>query len=308
MVRVGSLFSGIGGIDLGLQRAGMEIAWQVEIDPYCQQVLAKHYPDVPRYGDIKTVRGDELEPVDILAGGPPCQPVSIAGKRRGAADDRWLWGEALRLVDELRPRWCLFENPTGIVSMGLDDILAALEGWGYSWQTAVIPACAVGAPHRRNRVWIVAYAGRIAEGDASDGPCVESVHSSATRIWTEAGNRPANIGQDVADSAGAGLSQRRPTGFASLESQGTAGTQPGPQRCGGRAAKSGVGRVFDGLPAGMDFHWPAGPGEAQHDWEPPRLARGVPHRTARLKALGNAVVPQVVEMIGRAIMAAEVGR
>ena len=262
-MRVGSLFSGIGGMDLGLERAGMEIAWQVEIDDYCRQVLAKHWPDVPRYGDIKELRGDELEPVDLLVGGPPCQPVSVAGKRQGAGDDRWLWGEALRIVGHIRPRWCLFENPSGIISMGLDDILSALEAWGYACRTVTIPACSVGAPHRRDRVWVVAD--RDGKRTSRQQACWARGH----------GRRPNDCGET-------GGGETRPP-------------------------ESSVGRVLDGLPSALDCCWPAGPGDEQHDWEPPRLARGIPNRTKRLKALGNAVVPAVVEVIGRAIMAADEG-
>src|SRR6266487_3849645 len=101
-MRFGSLFSGIGGLDLGLERAGMECRWQVEIDPYCQAVLRKHWPGVPKYEDVRTI-SDELERVDLVCGGFPCQPVSLAGRRRGAADERWLWPEFARLLRVLRP-------------------------------------------------------------------------------------------------------------------------------------------------------------------------------------------------------------
>ena len=150
------LFSGIGGFTLGLERAGMTCVGHVEIGPFCQKVLRKHWPEVPLIADVKEVQGDEFGAVELICGGPPCQPVSIAGKRQGQSDDRWLWGEALRLVEVVRPSWCLFENPSGIVSLGLDRILADLEGFGYSTGTSEIPACAVDAPHIRQRVWIVA--------------------------------------------------------------------------------------------------------------------------------------------------------
>ena len=291
-MRVLSLFSGIGGIDLGLTRAGMTIVGQVEIDDYCRQVLAKHWPNVKRLGDIKQVRGDEFGPVDLLAGGPPCQPFSVAGKRGGTADDRHLWPEMLRLVCACRPAWVLVENVAGLVGMVLDVILADLEAEGYRGQAFVVPACAVGAPHRRDRVWIVAHSDGQRQLQPQGAVCLE-------RRWT------SDSGEDAAHTAGEGLPESRPTGFASVESQ--RATRPffGPQRRGGRATQSCLGRVLDGLPAGLHGHWPAAPGQPQHDWEPPRLARGIPNRTARLKALGNAVVPQVVEMIGRAILQAD---
>ena len=157
-MRFVELFAGIGGFSLGLERAGMTCVGLVEIDPFYGKVLRKHWPEVPLIRDVKKVQGDEFGAVELICGGPPCQPVSLAGKRQGQDDDRWLWGEALRLVEVIRPPWCLFENPPGIVSLGLDRILADLEGFGYATGTFEIPACAVDAPHIRQRVWIVAHA------------------------------------------------------------------------------------------------------------------------------------------------------
>jgi DNA (cytosine-5)-methyltransferase 1 len=156
-LKVGSLFSGIGGFDLGLERAGFEIAWQSEIDPYCLKVLEKHWPRVKRYGDIREMRGDDLEPVDLICGGFPCQPFSCAGKRGGQTDDRYLWPEMLRIITEVRPRWVIGENVPGIINLALDQVLSDLEDAGYACQSFIIPACGVGALHRRDRVWIVGY-------------------------------------------------------------------------------------------------------------------------------------------------------
>ena len=305
-MRVGSLFSGIGGIDLGLQRAGMEIAFQVEIDPYCQQVLAKHWPDVPRYGDIKTLRGDELEPVDLLAGGPPCQPFSVAGKRGGTADDRHLWPEMLRLVQSCRPAWVLVENVAGLVGMVLDHILADLEGESYQTQTFVIPACGVGAPHRRYRTWVVAHTYQHAP-ERTGVACMDSTagqskarEGAEQRLAFECGC------QDVADTNRGRREQRDPRqrGISIAYSQ--RGGESGSN------AQSCVGRVVNGLPDRLDGRWPAprieGGYSPQYDWEPPRLAQNAPHRGRRVSALGNAVVPQVVEVIGRAILAAHTAR
>ena len=155
-MRFGSLFSGIGGLDLGLERAGMECAWQVEIDDYCTRVLEKHWPGVTKHKDVKHVGKRNLEPVDLIAGGFPCQPHSVAGKRRGAADDRNLWPEYLRIIKELRPRYVLGENVPGIVSTYLDTVLSDLEGEGYTCTTFNIPAVALDAPHRRERIFVVA--------------------------------------------------------------------------------------------------------------------------------------------------------
>ncbi|HUW16456.1 MAG TPA: DNA (cytosine-5-)-methyltransferase [Actinomycetes bacterium] len=190
MPTFGSLFAGIGGIDLGLERAGWTPRWSVEWDPYCQHVLAHHWPDVPRHGDIRTVHcaaacphGDAehlgrevaqghqaapaigtgcrscLEPVDLIAGGFPCQPWSMAGKRQGTEDDRWLWPEFERTIRELRPRYVLVENVPGLLAGrgGMGAVLGGLAALGYDAEWDCIPASAVGAPHRRDRVWIVAH-------------------------------------------------------------------------------------------------------------------------------------------------------
>jgi len=153
-MRYGSLFAGIGGIDLGLERAGMECAWQVENDPYCIKVLEKHWPNTRRYEDVRSVTNPE--PVDLLAGGFPCQPHSVAGKRRGAEDDRNLWPEYLRLIKETRPRYIIAENVLGIVSTYIDTVLSDLESEAYTCWTFNLPACAFDAPHRRERIFIVA--------------------------------------------------------------------------------------------------------------------------------------------------------
>ena len=154
----GSLFSGIGGFDLAAQWAGFENVFQVEIDPFCRKVLEKNFPNVKRYTDIKEFNGKEYEgAVDIISGGFPCQPFSCAGKRRGKADDRFLWPEMLRVISEIKPRFVVGENVAGIVNMELDSCLSDLESQGYETETYIIPACAIGAPHRRNRVWIIAY-------------------------------------------------------------------------------------------------------------------------------------------------------
>jgi len=154
MMTHGSCFSGIGGFDLAAQWAGIETTWQIENNPFCQKVLRKNFPEAKIYGDIYETR--ELEPVDIITGGFPCQPFSQAGKRQGKADDRYLWPEMLRIITEVKPTWIIAENVAGIINMALDQVLFDLEMADYSCQTIIIPACAVNAPHRRDRVWIIA--------------------------------------------------------------------------------------------------------------------------------------------------------
>ena len=151
------LFSGIGGFSLGLERAGMQTVAFCESDKFCQKVLAKHWPDIPIHENIEELDGRQYRgTVDLVCGGFPCQPFSVAGQQRGAEDDRALWPEMLRVIREVEPAWVIGENVSGIINMELDNVLSDLENSGYSCQTFVIPACAVDAPHRRDRVWIIA--------------------------------------------------------------------------------------------------------------------------------------------------------
>ena len=153
------LFSGIGGFALAASWVWPEheVVAFCEQDQFCQKVLSKHWPDVPVNTDIHTLRGDEFGSIDLVSGGFPCQPYSVAGKRRGAEDDRALWPEMLRIIKEAKPTWVLGENVAGIIKMELDKVLSDLESIGYETRAFVIPACAVNAPHRRDRVWVVAY-------------------------------------------------------------------------------------------------------------------------------------------------------
>lgn len=322
---VGSLFSGVGGFDLGLERAGMTVKWQVEIDEFCNRVLAKHWPDVKRYRDIKTIGGEELEPVDVICGGFPCQPFSAAGKRRSKQDDRYLWPEMLRVISAVRPTWVIGENVAGIISLALDDVLSDLENEGYACQSFIIPACAVNAPHRRDRVWIAARARQQPEGDESRRLSGEQQHSGETKQRPEEGNRPSNGNQDAtnADNSRSRTSRdginrewqekdKGQEGFAQYESSGYNEATSNSE-----SARAGLDkRQLWGLPEQADKTNTATDSERWGiPWLPIatslcRVDDGLPswmvgHRTKRLKALGNAVVPQIVEIIGKAIMEIE---
>ena len=169
-MRHGSLFSGIGGFDLAAQWAGVENVFQVEIDDYCQKVLSKNFPEVKRYGDIKEFDGTKYNgTIDIISGGFPCQPFSVAGKQKGGEDDRNLWPEMFRVIQEVQPTWVVGENVVAIINfVEFDNLLADLESEGFEIQTFIIPACGVDAKHRRNRVWVVGYSehnGSLTTGD-----------------------------------------------------------------------------------------------------------------------------------------------
>lgn len=330
---VGSLFTGIGGIDLGCERAGMQVAWQVEIDPWCSRVLEKHWPNVARYGDVKGVGSHNLAPVDVIAGGFPCQDISIAGRGGGLAGERsGLWFEMHRIVRELRPRFVLVENVSALTSRGIDRVVADLAEIGYDAEWHCVSAGAVGAPHQRLRLWIVAWqrgSGLRPLADADDGSgsqdallagrhssgVGDSVVADADRAGRKERRGPVAVraeqpaaqhgGEGMGDATGAGLPERRAAGGQAC------GVQAVEQRGGGAggdgSTESRMGRGADGVSDGLDgaARWPAAPGVAQFDWEPPRTVPklSVPQRVARVKAMGNAVVPQVVEIVALQIVA-----
>jgi DNA (cytosine-5)-methyltransferase 1 len=291
-VTVGSLFAGIGGFDLGFERAGFDIKWQVEIDPYCRAVLAKHWPEVKRYTDVRELHMPEPAWVDVVCGGFPCQPVSIAGAKRAQRDERWLWPEFARLVDELRPNYVVVENVPGLLIRGMDDVLGDLAGLGYDAEWQSIPAAAVGAPHLRWRVWIVAYASRERRIQSAQSRCVKGA-----RQWTGDGGaladteslsgelRPAERERSRRPASGCDVSDAECTRLEGDEREVVAGA-----------------RI-----------WRQDADLARSDWwavEPDvgRVAHGVPARVDRLRGLGNAIVPQIAQWIAERIHEAEAQR
>lgn len=274
------LCSGIGGFALAARWAGYETVGFCEIDPWCRSVLAKHWPGVPQHDDVTTLGADAVagwlggRGVDLLTAGYPCQPFSHAGSRLGAIDSRHLWPAIGRLVADARPRWCLFENVVGHVSLGLDQVLDDLEALGYSAGAAVVSASAVGAPHRRDRVWIVA---------ADDSGVVDA------DLGDRAGGVPGVGADGRAESPVAGREPDRAGGAADV-----AGGWRGERGAGWRGAVSGVGDAADGVSG-----WVARPRRVGHpwaaDWEAgcPRVVVGERDRRRKLHGLGNAIVPQV---------------
>ena len=317
-LKVLDLFSGIGGFSLGLERTGgFETAAFCEIEPFCQKVLRKHWPEVPIYEDVTKLDGSEID-ADVITGGYPCQPFSNAGKRRGEEDDRHLWPEMLRLIKAVQPRWVIAENVAGHINMGLDTVLSDLEKEGYTWWTLVIPACAVDAKHRRDRLWIVANSESIRHRPRGKAG---NFHKADGRQVGKVSRQLGVTGLSIDDVADTECSAERP-GLCEKESCRQRGRRPTnssgqasipDSSCSGseerlasetRRGEGIAGKPFnDSDEAGRQTDKPR---VARWAAEPPvgRVAHGIPARVDRLKCLGNAVVPQIPEMIGYAILEA----
>lgn len=312
----GSLFAGIGGIDLGLERAGWRCAWQVENDPYCTRVLAKHWPDVPRHGDIRELDTDALGSVDLVAGGFPCQPVSVAGHRRGQLDERWLWPEFHRIIRDVGPRFVFVENVPGLLVRGMGDVLGDLAACGYDAEWDCIPAAAFGAPHLRYRVCIVADAGcrsvrggRIAGIVPGPEGTGEGEAPQRQRFRVDAGDGGADVADAQSEPIGPGLRQSGAPGIRSGRS-GHGGGTADPVADTAELGLQGSGVLRHGpsergpLQSARNGAGGAGPGAQWWGTEPGmgRVAYGVPARVDRLRGLGNAVVPQMAEWVGHRIL------
>ncbi len=289
-VRVLDLFSGIGGFSLGLERAGMRTVAFCENDDYCCRVLRKHWPGVPIHGDICELDGSQYAgSVQLVCGGFPCQPYSVAGKQRGSDDQRALWPEMFRVICEVQPAWVIGENVVGIVGMELDKVLSDLEGANYAVQTFDIPACGIDAHHIRHRIWIIANA-------------------SGNRIRKQSGRRGGSNGTEALRSELASEDDvANPNAERKLQSQGA--EQEERRRLGNGGEGDVANAEIEGLQDARGREGKA----TQHTvlanpsrWEPEpsvgRVAHGISSRVDRLRGLGNAVVPAVVEAIGRAIL------
>lgn len=301
------LFSGIGGFALAAKWVWGEEAETVafvDYESFPQAVLKKNFPSVPVFGDIRGFRGDAFGTIDLITGGFPCQPFSQAGLRKGETDDRYLWPEMLRVIREAKPRWVVGENVVGIISMALDTVLADLEAEGYTCRTFVLPASSVGAVHRRDRVWVVAYAGSEESGGLSG---IKWEALSEIGFVPENANckRSGRRGENKSEVLGCGRTKDKATrsdsGTSNTSSTRGKRREPREPREPTQCEEGVLGRndwgrdwyevatafcgVDDGLPGQMDGA---------------TLTKSK-HRYERLKGLGNAIVPQVAAEIFKAI-------
>lgn len=267
-MKIGSLFSGIGGLELGLEWAGVgTTVWQVEQDAFCLSVLARHWPNALRFNDVRDVGANNLPIVDVICGGFPCQDISYAGKGLGLHGQRsGLWHEFARIIGEMGPRFVVVENVTALKTRGLDHILGTLASLGYDAEWRSIRASDVGAPHRRERIFILAY--------------------------TNGGGRWTNWKLDTGDRLG---KRNQDQGNAPEASH--AGSLADSDLRSTESVESGLDRAVDGFPVWVD-KWPSRPGQAQKDWEHEKTKPKSKTNAARVKALGNSVVPQVSKLVG----------
>lgn len=319
MLKIGSLFAGVGGLELGLEWAGVgRVVWQVEQDRWCRGVLAMHWPNAQRFKDVRHVGRHSLASVDVICGGFPCQDISRAGKGAGLEGARsGLWSEYARIVGELRPLVVVVENVAALVARGLDRVVGDLAELGYDVHGRIVAASDVGAPHRRERIFLVAHARRFGGEGGSTPPLGEHVADARDHGRELVGEGHDFDGKDalgddadrrdphVADADGKRVreqQQRVPGGRARSvrDSRQALAVDDGAASWG--RAQSGVGRGAHGLPARVD-RWPARPGDVAAVWEPPRAVTSYsPTRAARLHALGNAVVPQVAAEVGAFVL------
>jgi DNA (cytosine-5)-methyltransferase 1 len=326
-LKILDLFSGIGGFSLGLEATGhFETAAFCEIDPYCKQVLKKHWPNVPIFDDIRQLKGTDIGTIDIITGGYPCQPFSVAGKQKAEQDPRHLWPEYFRLIQELKPTWVIGENVSGHIKLGLDSVLEDLASEGYSTRTFSISASSIGANHKRERIWTVAYS-----NDSRDRTSQHEANSNWEKInegWQEQSfSEPSRQSENVANTDCRLRGGRRTIGSSRDDSkrklhptqkeQATHDIRSKTIRC--NTVRGKTETMADSDSERLKEQWRSksistkgdksecGSSEEGIGWwktEPRvgRVAHGIPKRVDRLKSLGNAVVPHIPYLIGQAIV------
>lgn len=320
----GALFNGIGGFTLAAQWAGIETLWTCEIDDYCNRVSKQHFPNAEQFRDIRDLHNPPY--VDILSGGFPCQPFSQAGKRKGAADDRYLWPEMLRIISEVKPAYIIGENVTGIINLALGQVLSDLESIGYDFPrdihglpiVPIIPAASVNAPHKRDRVWIISYSGSVGRQQHGSAANSRQEDYSQTSVRSDIERLGGERGVDDTNSDGYGANNRSGS-YPTKEGKSQTVRQERER------VRTEFGGVFETIPNTVSERGCSRNGERENaiyadtrcetvragsncEWwsvEPNvgRVANGVPNRLDRLKALGNAIVPQVAHQIFECIKA-----
>ena len=333
-LKVLDLFSGIGGFSLGLERTGFfETVAFCEQDKYCQEVLQKHWKGVKIYDDIKKLEGKEIQDrhgrIDICTGGVPCQPFSVAGKQNGTNDDRYLWPDMFRIIEQLEPTFVIIENVKGLINiqdgMVFETVCSDLESEGFEVQAFVIPAAGVGAPHRRERVWIVGYS----EYNGSLTTKIER-RNFETNAWaqerenktseSERAGRSSN--NEIMENSRRTLRQRSSIRekneneirkedanmfkrSSSPSESDVANTESKSSDSEHNGKESRETSEQEQIESRRSDSWSLR--EANWSVEPDvgRVAHGVPGRAHRLKALGNSIVPKIAEEIGRAIVTAK---
>lgn len=325
----GGLFSGIGGFELAFRNVGGTNLWSNDLNDFCCRVLRKNFNHRIIHGDIRKIgKGREVEvsPTDIIFGGFPCQPFSVSGERAGAEDDRYLWPEMHRIITEVRPKWVLAENVDGLLSMDgggvFEEVQASLESEGYFVESCVLPAIGVGAPHKRNRIWVIAYNNEVNE---HMGRLLQERPSFFEAITLRGFNNTDSVGEGLSwrkffGTSAEGIFKQEPSGpvaqpgevdgVCDADSVGITGRQEGEGRLDlERNPLSYRGREEDSVQCPDDYR--SGERGVGGQWEPhwleavTRLCRvddGLPawvdrSPTARLEALGNAIVPHLAQII-----------
>ena len=290
MLRHLDLFSGLGGFSLGLEATGgFETVAFCDIEKFSRKVLKKHWPDVKQYKDIKEltyeqIKEDTLAPIDIITGGYPCQPFSVAGSQRGEKDKRHLWPDMFRLVKECKPTWVIGENVSGHIKLGLDTVLQDLESEGYTVRAFSISASSVGANHQRERVWIIAYSNM--ENTRQHGRRIESTWNTES------------IGSGTSEETQWSTNSNQINGSSEGATLVGESSDTNSQRLQGRRSEQQLRKDETERPTSWDGWW---------EFEPDvgRVANGIPKRVDRLKGLGNSLVPAIPFIIGQSILEEE---
>lgn len=292
-MRALSLFSGIAGLDIAAHAAGIETVAFCEIEPFACRILAKRFPGVPIINDVREVVADgSLGTIDVVHGGFPCQDLSVAGKQKGLSGERsGLWYEMLRVVSELRPAYVLAENVRGAVNLALPAVVSGLEGEGYEVRASVVPASAFGAPHKRERLFVLGVRCDVADAYAKG---LEGRERGGVQECTR--QQPAREGGTLWPTPSVCGNHNRKGYSPTLAQRVTGEVRPAH----GMLSPAWVECLMN-FPLGWTDPdcdepepwpgWPALMGESQHPYEPPRTVMGCTNRAKRLKCLGNAVVP-----------------